>query len=259
METQNKAMPFPEKSLKILLAEDNAINRTIIETILKKKEYSVTSVENGKEVLHSLEREYFDLILMDANMPLMDGFEATREIRKQEKTIGEHIPIIALTASIMKEDKERCIEAGMDAFLSKPINTEELWHTISKVVRENTNWTDSDICINLTKAMETVEGDMELFQELIEDFLTLFPKQLSGIGEMIQKKDPQQLQKRAHSFKGAVANFGAERAYELAVKLEDLGRESRLEDALEVFEKLKQEMSHVRNYFVEHKWEEHVL
>ena len=259
MKSKKNSMPFPEKSLKILLAEDNAINKIVIETILKKKGFRVTSFENGKEILHCLEREYFDLILMDAKMPVMDGLETTKEIRKQEETTGEHIPIIALTASIMEDDREKCIEAGMDDFISKPIEVEELWQTISKVIRESSSWTDDDFCINLSKAMETVEGDKELFQELIEDFLTLFPKQLSGIGEMIQKKDSYQLQKRAHSFKGAVASFGAERAYELVDELENLGKESRLDAALEVFKKLKEEMSHVKDYFAEHKWEVHVL
>ncbi len=260
MEIKNDIMPFPEKSFKILLAEDNKINKKLAESLLKKKGFRITSVENGKEVLKCIEHEYFDLILMDVQMPEMDGFEVTKEIRKQEKTTREHISIVAMTAYAMKGDREKCIEAGMDDYISKPIKAKEFWQTIRKVISGeiNDSWSNGDISIDITKAMETVEGDKELFQELIEDFLALFPKQLSEIGEVIQEGDPEQLEKRAHSFKGAVANFGAEAAYELAFELENLGRKSRLDNAPEVFNKLQKEMNHVQAYFADKKWEQYV-
>lgn len=261
MNKKNGIMPFPEKSSKVLLAEDNIINRKLAESLLKKRGFNVISVENGKEVLQYLEKEYFDLILMDVQMPEMDGLMTTQEIRKLEETTGEHIPIIAMTAHAMQGDKEKCIDAGMDDYIPKPIRASEFWKVISSALRESisNNQKENDIDIDINRAMETVEGDKELFQQLIEDFLNLLPKQLSGIGEVIKKGDTEQLQKRAHSFKGAVANFGADTAYELAYKLENLGKNDKLENASEVFRKLKDEMGHVRDYFTDNKWVKHVL
>lgn len=260
MDIKNNLMSMPVKSLKVLLAEDNKINREIIETILEKKGFNAVSVKTGKEVLQCMRQQYFDLILMDVKMPVMDGFQATREIRKQEDTTGEHIPIIAMTAYAENEKKKKCLEAGMDSYISKPIKTEKLWQVIRNIInnKSDTSPTKGDISINISKAMETVEGDRELFQELIEDFLDLFPKQLSDIGKVIEQGDSEKLQKRAHSFKGAVANFGAERAYKLAFKLETLGKESHLNSALEVFNRLKQEMSQVKEYFDDNRWEQYV-
>ena len=121
--------------LHILLAEDNVINQTVTIRMLEKIGYSVVLVENGKEALHALEKEYFDLILMDIQMPEMDGFYATNIIREKELTTGKHIPIIAMTAHAMQGDRERCIEAGMDNYISKPIKRDILIETIEKTIK----------------------------------------------------------------------------------------------------------------------------
>jgi len=124
---------LPKKELKqlsILLAEDNIINQKIAARLLEKRGWTVKSVVNGKQVLESLDAEYFDIILMDAQMPLMDGFEATNQIREKEKKTGEHIPIIALTARAMAEDRQKCLDVGMDGYVSKPIDRIKLFETI---------------------------------------------------------------------------------------------------------------------------------
>ena len=113
-------------SLRVLVAEDNAVNQKLVTRLLEKRGHSVRVVANGREALESLERGTFDLVLMDVQMPEMDGFEATGELRKREQPSGLHTPIIALTAHAMKGDRERCLEAGMDGYLSKPINSQEL-------------------------------------------------------------------------------------------------------------------------------------
>jgi two-component system, sensor histidine kinase and response regulator len=120
--------------LRILLVEDNAVNRTLAVRLCEKRGYIISAAEHGREALAMLKKEPFDVILMDIQMPEMDGFEATAAIRAKEKTAGGHIPIVAMTAHALKGDEERCLAAGMDAYVSKPIQTKELFATIEDVV-----------------------------------------------------------------------------------------------------------------------------
>ena len=114
----------------ILLAEDNPINQKLAVRLIEKRGHTLVVASNGREALAALEEQAFDLVLMDVQMPEMDGFEATAAIRDREKTTGKHIPIIAMTAHAMKGDRERCLAAGMDSYISKPVNVEELFETI---------------------------------------------------------------------------------------------------------------------------------
>jgi CheY-like chemotaxis protein len=118
------------KRLHVLLAEDNPINRKLAVRMLENLGHKVRVAENGKEALSSLEKERFDLILMDVQMPEMDGLQTTRAIREREKTTGGHIPIVAMTAHALKGDRERCLEAGMDGYVSKPFNAKDLSEAI---------------------------------------------------------------------------------------------------------------------------------
>ena len=125
------------KSLRVLLAEDNVINQTIAVRVLEKRGHVVTVAQNGQAALHAGETQSFDLILMDIQMPGMDGLEATAAIRKQEISTGAHLPIIAMTAHALKGDRERCIAAGMDGNVSKPIRTAELLAAIESVLQDS--------------------------------------------------------------------------------------------------------------------------
>jgi len=116
--------------LKILLAEDNRVNQVLAVRLLEKRGHTVVLVENGKAVLEALRNDSFDLILMDVQMPELDGLQATARIREDEKTTGKHIPIVAMTAHAMVGDKQRCLQAGMDAYISKPLSVKELFATI---------------------------------------------------------------------------------------------------------------------------------
>ena len=118
--------------MKILLAEDNAINQKLALRLLEKRGHSVVIANNGKEALARLDEDIFDLILMDIQMPEIDGLEATAIIREREKRKGGHLPIVAMTAHAMKGDKERCLEAGMDDYVSKPIKPAELFAAIER-------------------------------------------------------------------------------------------------------------------------------
>jgi CheY-like chemotaxis protein len=125
-------------SLRVLVAEDNAVNQKLVARLLEKRGHIVKVVANGREALESIEEGSYDLVLMDLQMPEMDGFEATGELRKREKQTGLHIPIIALTAHAMKGDRERCLEAGMDGYLSKPIRAQELDDVLGNYIAPQT-------------------------------------------------------------------------------------------------------------------------
>ncbi|HYW67700.1 MAG TPA: response regulator [Candidatus Dormibacteraeota bacterium] len=122
----------PASVLRVLLAEDNAVNQRLVMRLLEKRGHQVVLAANGREALEAIEKEGFDLVLMDVQMPEMDGFEATAALRQKERSCGTHLPVIALTAHAMKGDRERCLAAGMDGYLAKPINTEELDHLLHK-------------------------------------------------------------------------------------------------------------------------------
>ena len=119
---------------RILLVEDNAVNLALALRLLQKRGFQVTTAGNGREALATLEKEHFELVLMDVQMPEMDGFEATAFIRERERSSGRHIPIIAMTAHALKGDEERCLSAGMDAYTTKPIRPNELFATIEKIL-----------------------------------------------------------------------------------------------------------------------------
>jgi CheY-like chemotaxis protein len=122
-----------------LLAEDNAINQKIARVLLEKRGYSVTLAMNGRQALEQWEQNSFDVILMDVQMPEMDGFEATGVIRRQEKISGQRMPIIALTAHALKGDEERCLSAGMDSYVTKPIQAKQLFLAIESVLAKQVN------------------------------------------------------------------------------------------------------------------------
>jgi CheY-like chemotaxis protein len=120
--------------LRVLLAEDNAVNQRLAIRLLEKQGHHTTVVDNGKQAVAALERETFDLVLMDVQMPEMDGFEATSVIRAKEVGTDRHIPIIAMTAHAMKGDRERCLESGMDAYVAKPVRSRELKEAMENVM-----------------------------------------------------------------------------------------------------------------------------
>ena len=121
-------------NLRILLAEDNVVNQVLASRLLEKRGHSVVVASNGREALEELEKQKFDLVVMDVSMPEMDGFEAAAAIRGKERVTGTHIPIVAMTAHAMKGDRERCLAAGMDAYISKPIQPNELYQAIKTVL-----------------------------------------------------------------------------------------------------------------------------
>jgi two-component system sensor histidine kinase/response regulator len=259
------------RRLSILLAEDNIVNQKLAVKILEKKGHRVVVASNGKEAIEKLREESFDLILMDVQMPEMDGLEATKAIRnlKLETRNSEghvssikhpvsSVPIVAMTAHAMKEDREHCLAAGMDDYVPKPIKSEELFKAIEKVtdgLRDKDNEREKMVpaskdnvpiannIFDLPKALEVVDGDKDLFKEIVDLFLENLPDSIAQIREAIANNDANALDKAAHSLKGSVGNFGTKRAFEAAYRLELMGKEGRLAEADVALSELEKELT----------------
>lgn len=219
------------KGLRILLAEDNLVNQKLATKLLEKMGHSVLVAEDGKKALEAMKHGDFDLVLMDVQMPIMDGFEATRIVREHEKGTERHMPIVAMTAHAMKGDRERCLEAGMDGYVSKPIDAGELRVTIDDLlsaIKEDkeqepqTHQTGS--IIDQEVLFERVGGDMDLLMELADLCMEESVRLLERIHRAVREKDPDELEKAAHALKGSVLNFGAKKLAEVAQGLETMGR-----------------------------------
>jgi two-component system, sensor histidine kinase and response regulator len=244
------------RSLRILLAEDNVVNQKIAVNLFEKRGHSVVIANDGQAAVAALEmhkNNHFDLIIMDVQMPKMDGLKATALIREREKSDSTHIPIIALTAHAMKGDQEACLAAGMDAYVSKPIKADELFCVIEKLIGEKTksfgNLTPDQISkgniFDTEQALESVDGDFDLLREVIAVFSESYPKTMEEIQKAITNGDANQLNRAAHSLKGSVANFGAKYVMETAFKLELMGKNNNLSQGKEIFTLLSKEMKHL--------------
>ncbi len=236
--TPSTSRPVPGgglRPLRLLLAEDNAVNQRLAVGVLEKRGHHVVVVGNGREALAALDRESFDAVLMDVQMPEMDGFEATAAIRARESPIGVHTPIIAMTAHAMKGDRERCLAEGMDSYVSKPLRPQELFDVLEQLVPATTldpAATGSAAepaaplpSFDLASALERVDGDVELMKELAGLFLDDCPQRMAEIQQAILRRDTTGLRTSAHTLRGSVANFGAPAAAEAARRLETAGRD----------------------------------
>jgi PAS domain S-box-containing protein len=232
---------------RVLLAEDNIVNRKLAVKLLEKAGLKPVTVENGLEVLKALEKEKFDMILMDVQMPEMDGIDATKKIREIEKEKGGHITIIALTAHAMKGDRERFLEAGMDDYLPKPLNPDEMLRTMEKHVK---NESKAKV-LDLDDFMKRI-GDEEMLADLLEVYLEDAPRIMGEIESAIAKKDAGALRFSAHSLKGMSANLSLMLARETAYELEKMGTSGSLENAENVFRELKEDINKTIDYLIKY-------
>ncbi|MEW6234297.1 MAG: response regulator [Candidatus Omnitrophota bacterium] len=244
--------------LRILLAEDNAINQRVAVGILADAwGHDVVTVKNGRETLDLLDKESFDLVLMDIQMPVMDGFAATAVIREREKSENKHTPIVAMTANAMKGDEERCLAAGMDGYVSKPINPQKLREAIGALFLEPQvktgkvapsisgvdKETNGEKIVDKETLYDWYGGDTGIIKELLEIYFTDAPAMLSEVKQSIEKNDSQALDKSAHALKGAVGAFQAAKAMDAALALERLGKENSFDGVENAFADLEREMS----------------
>ena len=247
------------RPLRILLAEDNPVNQRLAQRILEKWGHAVTVASNGANAVAAFGREPFDLILMDVQMPVMGGVEATGAIREEEKISGRHVPIVAMTAHAMKSDRARCLEAGMDDYLSKPVEPEKLFAMIEKITQHSSAASPpavspsatADASANVmrfdrTVALEQVAGDLELLREIAGLFLQDAPRWLADIRNGIARRDSDTLERAAHTLKGAISTFGVEQAHQLALRLEQMGRGHDFTGAEDVCRQLEQELNRLQ-------------
>jgi len=238
--------------LHILLAEDSLINQKLALGLLEGRGHRVFVANNGKEAVAAYTAHRFDLVLMDVQMPEMDGLEATRIIRDIERKSNGYTPIAAITAHAMRGDRERCLEAGMDEYIAKPVRANILFETIGKLLIRSR----SQSCARPSVAManpvhwenclDAVGGDRTLLEELMAAFLQESPQLLAEIDEAIDAGDGAKIERQAHSLKGSLRFFGAELASEAAWQMEELGRQGQFAAARDNFHQLKETLAEVQ-------------
>ncbi len=256
------------RALRLLLAEDNLVNQKLAVALLRKQGWSVEAVANGREAVEAMARGTFDAVLMDVQMPEMDGYEATARIRDTEAGTAAHVPIIAMTAHAMKGDRDRCLASGMDGYVTKPIKASALYEEILRlvpggapiprpsatqaVVQDTTHVVPAD----LSALLDTVGGDVALVEELVSLFVEDAPAEMAAIRRALEEKSAQDLLEAAHKLKGAVGNFGARRTYDLAYSLEGMGRDGALDGARDALAGLEAEMVRLEAYLTSGRWRE---
>jgi PAS domain S-box-containing protein len=239
---------------RILIAEDDLTNREVILAQLKKLGYQGVIAANGAEAVEAIERESFDMVLMDCQMPLMDGYEATRRIRAMTHA---HIPIVALTASAMSPDRERCLREGMDDYLAKPVELPRLAGMLAKWIAESsarklipavqqTSCEPVPAIFNVDSLLRRLMGDRELAGAVLEGFLADAPSQLKRLCARLDESDAPGARLQAHTLRGAAATVGAEALHSIARTIESDAAQARLDRcpdflvrAIDEFERFK--------------------
>ncbi|MBL8474253.1 MAG: response regulator [Rhodocyclaceae bacterium] len=230
-------------SLRVLVAEDNEVNQMLVQRMLENRGHYVRIAQNGREALDMLERQNFELILMDVQMPEMDGLEATRRIRRREAEHGGRVPIIALTAHAMKGDRELCLAAGMDAYVSKPLRASELLEAMDVLLpaaaglvlpeehEPSAATTEPEILVDRQALLERTEHDIEFMVELIHAFRRKHPGQVQDLKRALDASDASTLRLVAHALAGSLANLAARPAELAARSLEEQARHGDLKQA----------------------------
>ena len=250
---------------RVLVADDNPVNQQVAAAMLRRIGYRTDVVANGLEAVEALSRIRYGAVLMDCQMPEMDGYEATGEIRRLEDG-ARRTPVIAMTAAAMEGDREKCIAAGMDDYISKPVDPQKLEATLRR-------WADAEDGerpqeatpdasdgsepeplpidaerLDLLRSLQQ-EGEPDVLAELVGPFLQATPLQLGGLREAIGSEDAEALRQGAHALKGSSSNLGALRMGELCAELEALARSGELADADETLARIEAEWARVRAAF----------
>ena len=260
--TQHTVAEKSKQKTHILLAEDNIVNQKVALKVLEKLGYHADVAVNGAEALKALETIPYDIVLMDVQMPEMDGLEATREIRRREELTAQskHVPIIAMTAHAMEGDREMCLKAGMDDYLTKPIQPGKLGETIARWIPDDAAaaWQDrigdklleEASVFDRTALLNRVGGDKAFCQEIIGMFLKDVPKQIESLENTISKKDTALVDRQAHTLKGASGNIGAVSLQNAAMHLEEAGKNGDLSRATEMLNTIKKEFEKLKKAMI---------
>jgi two-component system, sensor histidine kinase and response regulator len=244
--------------LDILVAEDTPFNQKFISRLLGKWGHRLVIVENGVDTLQALSKEDFDVVLMDVQMPEMDGFEATKALRKAEVGTGMHIPVIAMTAHAMKGDRERCIEAGMDDYLSKPIAADKLGKILRGIGVGKMKKGAGGETMQLRETpfdpaivLDVFDNDRDFLEESISIFIRDYPPMIDAIRRAMAEKDADGLERAAHALKGMLGNFKADSAARSALALELRGREGQFDGSESEAENLEAEVQSLERHLTE--------
>jgi CheY-like chemotaxis protein/HPt (histidine-containing phosphotransfer) domain-containing protein len=236
------------------------VNQKLAIALLTRLGYPVDIVENGFQALEAFQRGQYNLILMDVQMPEMDGFRATQQIRSQEKE-GQHTPIIAMTAHAMSGDRESCLEAGMDDYISKPIRPEDLQEKLNQWVQiqsdlvrpipetENVASVDETLPLDMENALPRFAYNQKLFFDLYREFLHQLEIKIPEIEKAYEKKDHEGLFQLGHYLKGMSANFNTKRLSRLTLALETDGKAEEFDSIPGLIEGIRAEYSRIRDFY----------
>jgi len=233
-----RATVLPERFARILVAEDNAVNQRVAAGLLTCRGHRVTVVNNGREAVDLLSREAFDVVLMDVQMPVLGGFEATAEIRARERGGAARTRIIAMTAHAMNGDRERCIAAGMDGYVSKPLDPRMLFAAVETDMAPAPAPAAKSSAVDADALLKRLHGNEALMADVIGLFIADCPARLAAIKKAIDAKDGDAIRSAAHAFKGAAGNLSAAGLFDAAADVERLGAEWRLTAAEAAFRRL---------------------
>ncbi len=232
----------PPRRLRLLLAEDNTMNQQLARRLLEKRGHEVLTAETGRAAVEIWERERVDAILMDVQMPVMSGIEATRIIRAREEGSGTRVRIIAMTAHVMKGDTERCIAAGMDDYVSKPIDRERLLSLVEGGAAAEAATQPAAAVSDCEEFVRRVGGDASLAREMAHIFFADAGRLLGAVQTAVARGDAAAVRESAHALKGAAANFNASPVVALAVELENIARRGEMALATAPAERLATEL-----------------
>ena len=236
---------------RILLVDDNALNQRVASALLRRRGYTVTVVSNGRDAVEMSGRQRFDAVLMDIEMPGIDGFSAAAQIRRRERATGSRVPIIAMTAHHAATIRARCREVGIDDELEKPLEPGQLYSALAHCPLDVADQADH-VVFNEASFLERCEGDHELADLLIETFLQTLDDELDGIRTALERLDATAVRIRAHGLKGAAANMSAEYASGIARSLELLAQSGDLTGAPILWERLLDAIDELRLRLIEH-------
>ena len=247
-----------KRRIRILVAEDNAVNQKVALRILQKLGYRADAVANGQEAVTALETIPYDLVLMDVQMPDMNGFEATRLIRDSESRVLRHdIPIIAMTAHALKGDREKCLETGMNDYLSKPVTALALNEILEESLAAGPSATlitpEPDPRhakpVHIQRVQAIADGDLAFEQDLIESYVSQTEQHLKALESSVHEGDGKEVERWAHTIKGSSANAGAKGMQEIAGRIEQVRTGEDPAQGLELLSELRSEFERVRRYF----------
>jgi len=237
-----------EKPLEILLVEDNEINQKMVNSLLSKRGHTVDLAGSGLVALSAASQKRYDIILMDVQMPDLDGFEAARQIRAAQGP-NQQTPIIAMTAHVMPGDRQRCLDAGMVDYISKPIDTRKLFQILERwtgpadekdtaVLRFSKIAPPADAVLDIDGALTRFSGDREFYFNLLSEFLQDLPAKITEMKSACAAGDLKTLAFHAHNLKGVAANFGAAQLHSLVSRLDEVSKQQEADDARELLEQV---------------------